>query len=67
MKTNPRVEAVLKLARAGEQAGYTLDEMIAFLDSGFTVETLLCLIEWRLRVQEKIAAVTASNKSAFVM
>jgi hypothetical protein len=39
--------------------------MIAMLESGLSVEALMCLIEWRLRVQEKSAAV--SNSSTNVM
>jgi len=41
--------AVYKLALAGEQAGFRLDEMIGMLEAGVSVETLLTLIEVRLR------------------
>ena len=37
-----------KLAIAGEQAGFSLEQMIELLDGGLTVETLLDLICWRL-------------------
>lgn len=37
-----------KLAVAGEQAGFTVEQMIELLNAGLTVETLLNLIEWRL-------------------
>ena len=40
--------AVSKLAAAGEQAGFTLEQMIDLLDHGLEVETLLELICWRL-------------------
>ncbi len=42
-----QVAAINKLAVAGEQAGFTLEQMIHLLDSGLTVETLLELIAWR--------------------
>jgi len=41
-------QTVYKLAIAGEQAGFNLEQMIQMLDAGITVETLLQLIEWRL-------------------
>ena len=37
-----------KLALAGEQAGFTVDQMIWMLNAGLSVEGLLWLIEWRL-------------------
>lgn len=40
--------AIGKLAIAGEEAGFTLEQMIQLLDDGLTVETLLDLISWRL-------------------
>lgn len=40
--------AIGKLAVAGEQAGFTIEQMIDLLDSGLAVETLLELIAWRL-------------------
>jgi hypothetical protein len=42
------VVAISKLAIAGEQAGFTIEQMIELLNSGLTVATLLELIEWRL-------------------
>jgi hypothetical protein len=41
-------QTVYKLAIAGEQAGFSVEEMIQMLNAGITVETLLHLIEWRL-------------------
>jgi hypothetical protein len=41
-------ESVYKLAIAGEQAGFSLEDMIQILNAGVTVETLLHLIERRL-------------------
>jgi len=48
MRTS-QVAAINKLAVAGEQAGFSLEQMIELLDSGLAVETLLELIAWRLR------------------
>jgi hypothetical protein len=42
------VVSFYKLAVAGEQAGFSLEDMISLLDAGLTVETLLDLIERRL-------------------
>lgn len=44
--------SVCKLAMAGEQAGFTVDQMIRMLNAGVTVEGLLRLIEWRLGSSE---------------
>lgn len=41
------VIAIIKLAVAGEQAGFSLEDMIQLLDSGLTVDGLLELITWR--------------------
>jgi hypothetical protein len=43
------VLAISKLAAAGEQAGFTLEQMIDLLDHGLEVETLLELICRRLQ------------------
>jgi hypothetical protein len=44
----PTVDAINRLALAGERAGFSIEQMIELLQQGFTVENLLCLIEWRL-------------------
>jgi hypothetical protein len=41
-------QTVYKLAIAGKQAEFSVEEMIQMLKAGITVETLLHLIEWRL-------------------
>lgn len=47
--SKPSAAATLyKFALAGEQAGFTLEQMIAMLNTGMTVQTLLELIELRL-------------------
>jgi hypothetical protein len=48
MESRPRINAIRKLAAAGEQAGLSLDQMIQLLNSGMTVVALLDLITWRL-------------------
>jgi hypothetical protein len=40
--------AVEKLAIAGEEAGFSLDQMIKLLNAGLSLEALLVLIAWRL-------------------
>lgn len=55
--TNPAlVSAVGKLAAAGEQAGFTVEQMTRILNSGFTIEELLDLIETRLKQQNAKAS-----------
>ena len=44
----PIMTAIEKLVLAGEQAGFSVEQMIQLLQTGGTVETLLQLIEWRL-------------------
>jgi hypothetical protein len=39
------VQPVYRLAMAGEQAGFTLEQMIQILNAGVSVETLLNWIE----------------------
>lgn len=50
--------SVCKLAMAGEQAGFTVEQMIRLLNAGITVETLLDIIERRLSdvVPERVIA-----------
>jgi hypothetical protein len=48
MQRPSTAQTVYKLAIAGEQAGFSVEEMIQMLNAGITVETLLYLIEWRL-------------------
>jgi hypothetical protein len=52
MQRPSTAQIVYKLAIAGEQAGFTLEEMIQLLNAGIGVETLLHLIEWRLGTAE---------------
>jgi len=47
-----QVVAISKLAVAGEEAGFTLEQMIELLDSGLSVATLLELIAWRFEAMQ---------------
>ena len=55
--------AIGKLAIAGEQAGFTIEQMIDLLDSGLAVETLLELIAWRLQGSQSASAFVNSNST----
>jgi len=62
MENPSLVLAISKLAVAGEQAGFTLEQMIDLLDAGVEVETLLELIGLRLYgVRSARARSLASN------
>ena len=64
MESPSLVLAISKLAAAGEQAGFTLEQMIELLDDGLSVETLLDLICWRLNaVQRSRAACVCLSRS----
>jgi len=58
--------AVGKLAIAGEQAGFSLEQMIELLDQGLSVETLWDLISWRLEALQKPSAQPACS-SGWIM
>lgn len=55
------VSGIAKLATAGQQAGFTLEQMIQLLNAGLTVESLLELIAWRLEQPEPMARVACSS------
>ena len=54
--------SICKLAMAGEKAGFTLEQMIRMLNAGISVETLLDIIEKRLR-----EVVPESRSSRWIM
>jgi hypothetical protein len=56
MQRSSTSQAVYTLTIAGEQAGFSLEEMIQMLNAGITVETLLYLIEWRLGAADDFQA-----------
>jgi hypothetical protein len=57
------VTAITKLAIAGQQAGFSLEQMIDLLDGGLTVETLLDLIAWRLEGMKSALPLQGSSSS----
>jgi hypothetical protein len=60
------MSAINKLAVAGEQAGFSLEQMIQILDDGLSVETLLDLITWSLERRQQ-ALTSLSGTSNWVM
>jgi len=53
MQQNHLERAVQELARAGEQAGISVVDMILMLDSGVNVKTLIDLVEVSLRASQE--------------
>jgi hypothetical protein len=53
--------AINKLVIAGEQAGFSLEQMIQLLDDGLSAENLLDLIEWSLERRERAGCSLAST------
>jgi hypothetical protein len=43
-------DSIFKLAMAGEQAGFTVEQMIQLLNAGLSIEGLLTLIGWKLNL-----------------
>ena len=48
MEQTNLITAIAKLVLAGEQAGFTVEQMIQVLQTGTSIEVLLSMIEWRL-------------------
>jgi len=48
------ISAINKLAIAGEEAGFSLEQMIQLLDDGLSVEALLDLIAWSLNRRQRV-------------
>jgi hypothetical protein len=46
--------AIERLARAGEQAGISVEQMIQILNAGVSVETLLDIIDKRLQTPREV-------------
>jgi hypothetical protein len=67
MATSTLITAVHKLAIAGESAGFSIEQMMALLNAGLTVESLLGLIEKRLATLELSVPPVAPNSSRWVM
>lgn len=60
MENQSRVNAIWKLAVVGEQAGFSLEQMIQLLNSGMDVVALLELITWRLDTPQSALSPTVS-------
>ena len=57
------MSAINKLAIAGQQAGFSLEQMIQLLDDGLSVETLLDLIAWSLERRQQVLSELSSTSS----
>jgi len=57
------VSAIRKLAIAGQQAGFSLEQMIDLLNAGLSVETLLDLIAWRLEGTQSALPLLGSSSN----
>lgn len=55
------LSGIAKLAKAGQQAGLSVEQMIHLLNSGLEVEGLVDLIAWRLEQSEQMAPVSCSS------
>jgi len=55
----PLMTAIAKLVVAGEQAGFTVEQMIQLLQTGASIEALLDLIE--LRLFPRVATLSSSR------
>ena len=47
--------------RTGEQAGFTVEQMIQLLNDGLTIETLLDLISWRHQMPNPMTPASSSQ------
>jgi hypothetical protein len=61
MENSSLVSAIEKLAIAGEQAGFTVEQMIQLLNDGLTVETLLDLISRRHRMPNAMTPASSAH------
>lgn len=59
MQNSSLVSAIEKLAIAGEQAGFTVEQMIQLLNDGLTVENLLDLISWCHQMPNRITPMSS--------
>jgi hypothetical protein len=55
------VSGIAKLATIGQQAGFTVEQMIRLLDAGLGVDGLLELIAWRLEQPKALAPVAYAS------
>jgi hypothetical protein len=55
------LSGIAKLAAAGQQAGFSVEQMVGLLNAGLGVEGLMDLIAWRLEQSEPLAPVVSSS------
>ena len=55
------VSGIAKLAHAGQQAGFSVEQMIQLLNAGLGVEALVDVIAWRLEQPKSQAPVASSS------
>lgn len=55
------VSAITKLGVAGQQAGFTLEQMIDLLNAGITPGALLELIAWRIEQPRPLMPIMSSS------
>lgn len=55
------VSGIAKLAVVGQQAGFSVEQMIGLLNAGLEVEGLVELIAWRLEQPKPLAPVASSS------
>jgi hypothetical protein len=55
------VSGIAKLAKLGERAGFSVEQMIQLLNSGLSIEVLVDLISWRLEQPKLMAPVSCSS------
>ena len=61
-RTGPDIAScVAKVVVAGQQAGFTIEEMIEFLQNGLKLETLIDLIAARLEIKMLLGQVSNVN------
>ena len=63
----PIASTVYKLAIAGEQAGFSIEQMIWLLNAGLSLEMLIDFIDWRLRAQEAHDQTPPLHSSLWIM
>jgi hypothetical protein len=55
------LQGIAKLAAAGQQAGFTVEQMIGLLHAGLGVEARMDLIAWRLEQPGPLSPVVPSS------
>jgi hypothetical protein len=63
--TNNKIAPIQRLTQAGEQAGFTIEEMIHLLEAGLPVESLIDVIGARLNCTE--ASLTNSGTHGYLV